>query len=90
MPQAAADWATQDGCSSKPATLHPSATLTLTSYGHCRGGALVELYTIAGEGHEWPGGPPLPRSLTGLLGPQSNAISADDVMWAFFKTHPLP
>jgi poly(3-hydroxybutyrate) depolymerase len=51
---------------------------------------VVELYTISGEGHEWPGGPTLPASLTRLLGAQSDAISADNVMWAFFAAHPLP
>jgi poly(3-hydroxybutyrate) depolymerase len=62
----------------------------LTSYSGCGGGASVELYTITGEGHEWPGGPHLPRRITRLLGPQSTAISADDTMWAFFLAHPMP
>ncbi len=88
--QAAADWAQQDGCSTHPATSKPQATVTLSAYGHCGGGASVELYTISGEGHEWPGGPPLPAALTSLLGAQSNAIDADNVMWAFFAAHPLP
>jgi polyhydroxybutyrate depolymerase len=88
--QAAADWAQQDGCSTRPATSKPQATVTLTSYSHCGGGASVELYTISGEGHEWPGGPPLPQALTSLLGAQSSAINANNVMWAFFAAHPLP
>jgi polyhydroxybutyrate depolymerase len=90
VPAAAADWAAQDGCSTTAATSKPAATVTLTDYSHCRGGAAVELYTIAGEGHEWPGGIPLPSSLTKLLGAQSNAISANNLMWAFFRAHPLP
>ena len=53
------------------------------------GAATVALYAIAGEGHEWPGGPPLPPSLTRVLGPQSDAINADAVMWAFFAAHSL-
>jgi polyhydroxybutyrate depolymerase len=89
VPQAAADWASEDGCSSKPTTTHSASTVTVTIYGHCRGGAEVELYTISGEGHEWPGGPTLPKSLSALLGRQSNAVNADAVMWAFFKSHPL-
>ncbi len=90
VPQAAADWAQQDGCASSPTTSKPKSTVTLTTYPRCRGGASVELYTIAGEGHEWPGGPTLPQSLSSLLGPQSNAIAANNVMWAFFAAHPLP
>ena len=90
VPQAARYWAAQDGCSTSAATSKPDPGVTLTAYGHCRGGAVVELYTISGEGHEWPGGPTLPASLTRLLGAQSDAISADNVMWAFFAAHPLP
>jgi polyhydroxybutyrate depolymerase len=30
------------------------------------------------------------RRLTSLLGPQSSAINANNVMWAFFAAHPLP
>jgi polyhydroxybutyrate depolymerase len=89
VPQAARDWATQDGCSDTPATSVPAAGATLTTYAGCAGGATVELYSLSGEGHEWPGGPQLPRSLTKLLGPQFDAVDANDVMWAFFAAHPL-
>ncbi len=89
VPQAAKDWAVQDGCSAAATTSQPAATATLTRYDGCAGGASVELYTMTGEGHEWPGGPPLPRSLTAALGAQSDAVNADDVMWAFFVAHPM-
>ena len=89
VPQAAADWARQDGCSTTPSSSRPATGVTLTKYAGCHAGAGVELYTVAGEGHEWPGGTPLPRSLTRLLGPQSDAIVANNVMWAFFEAHPL-
>jgi polyhydroxybutyrate depolymerase len=90
VPQAAADWAAQDGCSKTAATSKPDRTVTLTEYAHCRGAVAVELYSIAGEGHEWPGGPTLPSSLTNILGRQTNAINANTVMWAFFDSHALP
>jgi polyhydroxybutyrate depolymerase len=89
VPQAADDWAKQDGCTASPAVSRPDRGVTLTEYGHCRAGAAVELYTIADEGHEWPGGPTLPRALTNVLGPQTTAINANAVMWAFFEAHPL-
>ncbi len=89
VPQAARDWAAQDRCSSTPTTSQPDAGVTLTQYGGCAGGATVELYTIAGEGHEWPGGPVLAKRLTSVLGPQSDAVDADDVMWTFFAAHPM-
>jgi polyhydroxybutyrate depolymerase len=90
VPQAAQYWASQDGCSAKAASSKPDKGVTLTAYSGCHGGAVVELYSVAGEGHEWPDGPPLPPELTSLLGPQSDAIDANSVIWAFFAAHPLP
>jgi len=89
VPQAAADWAAQDLCSSTAITTDGSGH-TLTTYPGCGAGSAVELYSVTGEGHEWPGGPRMPASLTSLLGPQSGAVSADDLMWAFFAAHPMP
>jgi polyhydroxybutyrate depolymerase len=90
VPQAAADWAVQDGCSPTPITSQSGPGVTLVTYSGCAGGTTVELYSIAGEGHEWPGGPHLSKRLTDVLGPQSVAIDANAVMWAFFAAHPLP
>lgn len=89
VPQGAQDWAEQDACSSTVAISQPDPGITLDSYSGCRADAVVELYTITGEGHEWPGGPKVPKSLTDLLGPQSNAINANTAMWSFFEAHPL-
>jgi polyhydroxybutyrate depolymerase len=89
VPQAALDWTEQDQCSTTPATTGSSG-YTLTVYQGCGGGASVALYSVTGEGHEWPGGPAMPSSLTSLLGPQLNAVDADSVIWAFFAAHPLP
>jgi polyhydroxybutyrate depolymerase len=88
VPQAARKWANHDHCHPST-TSSPDPTVTLTSFSGCRGGAAVELYSIAGEGHEWPGGPPLPQELTSALGPQSTALDANATMWAFFEAHPL-
>ncbi len=87
-PMAAGDWASAERCSTPPAT-QSRRGYTLTAYSGCGGGASVELYTIAGEGHEWPGGPKLPARLTSALGPQSTAVDADSIMWSFFAAHPL-
>jgi len=86
---AAKYWAQQDRCSTKPTKLTPEPTVDLTTYSGCSNGAVVELYEIIGEGHEWPGGLALPSGITQILGPQSNALSANQLMWAFFEAHPL-
>ncbi len=90
VPVAAGRWAAHNGCARSAGTTRPAAGVTLTTYAPCSDGSEVQLYTIAGEGHEWPGGPRLPRSITRSLGPQSSAISANDTMWSFFEAHPLP
>ncbi len=89
VPEAATGWATQNRCAQPATTSRPVATVTLSTYTGCSGGASVELYTIAGEGHEWPGGPILPAAVTRVLGPQSDAIGANTTMWSFFVAHPL-
>lgn len=89
VPTAAQRWAAYEGCSSAPAVTQPQSALRLTSYTGCKGGASVSLYTIVGEGHEWPGGPRLGPGYTAVLGTQSNAINANNTIWQFFSSHPL-
>jgi polyhydroxybutyrate depolymerase len=89
VPQAAGDWGHQDRCA-PGALAKAGAGFTVTLYSGCAGGADVELYSVTGEGHEWPDGPKVPKALSSLLGPQSGAVDADSVMWAFFAAHPLP
>jgi polyhydroxybutyrate depolymerase len=88
VPDAQTLWASQDGCSSTPTTKHHKE-YTLTTYAKCKGGVDVELYSLKGEGHEWPGGPSQSPLITDVLGPQSDAVSANEVMWSFFMKHPL-
>ncbi len=90
VPVAAGRWATKDGCpATTPRTVRGNDYI-VTEYGGCASNAAVELYAIGDEGHEWPGGPPMPSEITRALGPQSDAVDADTTMWAFFEAHPLP
>jgi polyhydroxybutyrate depolymerase len=45
--------------------------------------AMVVYCQVAGGGHTWPGGTPVP-----LAGPTSPDIDASDAMWDFFAAHP--
>jgi polyhydroxybutyrate depolymerase len=90
VPTAANRWAVHNGCAAAAARSQPDVGVALTAYAGCTGDSSVELYTISGEGHEWPGGPKLPKRITKPLGPQSDAIDADSTMWSFFAAHPLP
>ncbi len=88
--EAAHRWAQHDGCLTPPATTTPAPTVQLTTYTPCSTTGVVELYTLQGAGHTWPGGPPVSKQLRRLLGPASNAIDANTTMWTFFQQHPLP
>ena len=89
VPTAARLWAGHAHCAARPEETSGSG-YSLTKYAACTGRAVIELYAIRGEGHEWPGGPAMPAVITSVLGPQSDVLNANSVMWAFFEAHPLP
>lgn len=80
----AASWATINGCSSTPSITTPVDSVTVRTWSGCENSADVILYTLANHGHSWPGSPVMPKSIT------SQAVNATDLMWDFFKTHPMP
>jgi polyhydroxybutyrate depolymerase len=90
VPTAAQRWAVKDGCQASSPHIVRNTSYLLTEYQGCASNAAVELYAVGGEGHEWPGGPAMPASITKALGPQSGAVDANSAMWAFFQAHPLP
>jgi polyhydroxybutyrate depolymerase len=81
-----------DGCRSPGQTvvipntvLTDSARATRTSYVGGRAGTEVQLYTVIGGGHTWPGG--LQYSPVQLTGPTCRDFDASKVIWEFFATH---
>ena len=90
--QSIAFWATTSGCTAAPVTTDEPDRVTdgtrvrRTVYGTCREGRSVELYTIEGGGHTWPGGPPV----GGSVGRVTREIDATPLIWAFFAQHPRP
>lgn len=86
---AAHQWGVRERCANMPTVSTPAAGATLTKFADCEAGASVRFSTVNGLGHEWPGGPAMPNRITRELGPQSNAVNANSVMWAFFKGHAL-
>ncbi len=87
IPDQAAAWARRNKCGRPPMSRTVAAGVTLFRY-PCAADATVELYRIKGGGHAWPGSP-FTRSIANLVGFTTFAISADDVIWAFFEAHPL-
>jgi polyhydroxybutyrate depolymerase len=55
------------------------------SYNGGKDGAEVVLYVIEGGGHVWPGRP----SPGAFLGATTYTISANELIWEFFRKHPM-
>jgi polyhydroxybutyrate depolymerase len=88
VPAVIAQWRATDRCTA-PST--GTAGPLTTSIATCPGGRAVELITILGAGHQWPGSPPRTAVQTLLgLDPPSTALNATDTIWHFFAAHPAP
>jgi polyhydroxybutyrate depolymerase len=86
VPALIARWRRADHCDA-PRVL--TAGVVTRSVAACPGGRAVELITITGAGHQWPGSvsrPALQRLLH--LDPPSTALNATAVIWRFFAAHP--
>jgi polyhydroxybutyrate depolymerase len=78
-------FATAAGCTSEPtSTTDASGRVTTERWPGCTDSTEVELVTILGGGHSWPGG----RRLVRALDPPSDALDATDAIWKFFAAHP--
>jgi polyhydroxybutyrate depolymerase len=87
IPTLTAAWARRDDCAFKPTQRSVASGVTLISYSCPKGGS-VELYRVTGGGHAWPGSV-LSKSITSVIGKVTFAISANQIIWDFFKSHPL-
>lgn len=85
-------WAKLDDCPLEPAiTDLPDQQDDGTSvqrhvYGPGKEGSQVVLYVIRGGGHTWPGQKPALE----LLGRSTREISANELLWDFFRQYQLP
>lgn len=80
-----AGWVARDGCEGEPVVSYQQQEVTCARHEACEAGAEVELCTIAGGGHTWPGG----ADIFGA-GPTTQNLEANDRLWEFFVAHPLP
>ncbi|QXC61781.1 hypothetical protein KSP35_02780 [Aquihabitans sp. G128] len=79
-------WADHDGCGAKPKDATVNDRVTRSVWSGCADGADVELFTIDGGEHTWPGSVGMAAYET-LLGPVSDAVDANDLLWDFFDSH---
>jgi len=77
-------WSRLLGCEGDESQESPAPTVTLLVHPTCHEKSETELYSVAGMGHQWPGGNPI---LSGLAGPMSDRLDATEVIWQFFIRH---
>lgn len=84
-------WVKANGCKEEPTVVkeptkvEEGTAIVRKTYGGGKNGAEVVLIIIEGGGHTWPGRTPK----LAFLGKSTRNISANDVMWEFFKKHPM-
>lgn len=85
VPDAIEVWRVADGCATPTSSKDGDVT---TQRAACSGGRAVDLITVDGAGHQWPGSQPK-SALEKILGldPPSNVLDATEVIWQFFTEH---
>jgi polyhydroxybutyrate depolymerase len=81
VPATIAKWVEINRCGPNPKRILEKPEAYCELYSHCEDNVEVQLCVTATGGHSWPGGIK-PRGGESA----STAISADDVMWDFFKS----
>ncbi len=103
VPKFIDNWRKRNGCSSETKVTYKHKNATCITYQECKENAEVTLCTIKGMGHVWPGRPSYSLNICKTkpngymctawketVGKLSTDISANDMMWNFFKKHHLP
>jgi polyhydroxybutyrate depolymerase len=75
-------WRAHDRCADA-GTSERAGSVIRERYAPCAGGSAVELITIEGGGHSWPGGAQMAR----FLDEPSTALDATSEIWSFFAKH---
>jgi polyhydroxybutyrate depolymerase len=85
VPDTLGFWVAADGCGGTPQT-ETSGEIRHDVWSGCMDSTAVELYTVIGGGHAWPGG----RTGYPDADPPTDSISASQLIWEFFAAHPMP
>ncbi|KZS73874.1 polyhydroxybutyrate depolymerase [Mycobacterium kansasii] len=84
VPSVNATWRSIDGCG--PPSASTAGVLTTETAG-CPEGRTVELISVAGAGHQWPGSTRSPLLERLGLPEPSTALDATETIWQFFSGH---
>lgn len=85
MPDWVAQTARYNRCKHESSQIQFAPGVRRIAYSECANDADVVFYTIMGGGHTWPGGEHLVELVAGKT---SDAISASNLMWEFYRQHP--
>ncbi len=77
------EWAALDGCDLEPRIDQVGQDVEHRVYPGCDTGTEVELYTVVGGGHTWPGSDI-------EIGPTTDTVDATTLILDFFAEHPVP
>jgi len=87
--ESVAFWVEQDGCTVTPSiNISLSGKIIRRTYTNGNNGTEVILYTTAGGEHWWPGNPWTSSPGSPWLIDTIQEISATDLIWEFFESHP--
>lgn len=80
-------WTRLIGASKMPTAHARRGDATMEEFAGGRDGSEVVLWTIRGGGHTWPGAKSMPGGW--WLGKANQDVSATQLLWDFFKKHPM-
>jgi polyhydroxybutyrate depolymerase len=87
VPTVVRSWAKRNDCAKRPSRTEVGADITRVRY-RCPKRATVELYRVEGGGHTWPASE-FSKAISAIVGVTTDTVVANDVMWKFFRNHPL-
>jgi polyhydroxybutyrate depolymerase len=82
-------WVAYDGLPSNPTRTFTVGAATCTVYGPSGNNVEIRFWAINGGGHTWPGGSETRGEERWNMGALNRDINASELMWEFFKAHPM-
>jgi polyhydroxybutyrate depolymerase len=82
-------WVDNNHCAKPAQSTDLGEQVTRLTYSHCQDHGDVVFYQSASAGHTWPGSKMADKLASNGLGASDKHIPATELIWAFFKAHPL-
>lgn len=86
IPEWTARWAARNRCRPTPLEWQLAPDIVKIEYPNCAERSAVVLFRVEAGGHTWPGAKPMAEW---FAGPTTQNIDASELMWVFFRAHPL-